>query len=380
MGSDKMGSELQQWGLTGQELERLRAHLSGTEIKTVEQLPATWPDALLLVSAAHSIEFVRWAQDRTNALGDPPLPILIYLPPDTLEPDETSFYCNGYVSDEDWTRLNILVDCPEALEAETAAADVPIAFLQRLKVPIWNVPIARIPFHDSVRNRPDSRIRQLLTDSPQSYFAFVEALESNRLLAAMSPAPSHAIQLSLCLSGILESAGNLVAQMQSRTEDEIEQFRAAVVAPLVAALYSPLQSQLITATAGAGQVTLRGAHQTERVASHKEKGNDKSDPIDRVLETLALDSTVPVRLEMAGCKVDILLDGIDEEGAIIFRNLRCPNPVAKFCVEIWDGEQPLLIQQSETDPLNGERRVVIPFALWNDVIHEADQLFIFSEE
>jgi hypothetical protein len=103
--------------------------------------------------------------------------VLLYRPAGVPEPDEGWEYLDGMVSDDDWSRLETLLECPYVLDAELAAADVRAPFLRNLRRPVARLRMAEVPFGDSEWDRPDSEIRQHLATCVPCRAAFNEALE-----------------------------------------------------------------------------------------------------------------------------------------------------------------------------------------------------------
>lgn len=170
-------------GLTAEQTAAVRVRAPDVEVERLAALPARAPEGLLIVSAAKMDEFAQWAEERMREEGIQPRPVLLYLPVGVQEPDEAWEYYDGAVSDEDWTALDTLLECPRVLDAELAAADVRAHFLRDYETaqrPFRTV--AEIPFGDVEWDKSDSEMRQHLATCVTCRAAFNEALERRRLL------------------------------------------------------------------------------------------------------------------------------------------------------------------------------------------------------
>jgi hypothetical protein len=172
-----MEYKLLAWGFTPSDLEEVQAHVPEAEVSPLTTSPEGALEGPLLVNAAKVDEFVQWAEERTLKDGIQPGPVLLHLPAGVPAPDEAWEYCDGMVSDDDWSRLETLLECPHVLDAESAAADVRAPFLGNLRRPVAGLRMAEIPFGDSEWDRPDSEIRQHLATCVTCRAAFNESIE-----------------------------------------------------------------------------------------------------------------------------------------------------------------------------------------------------------
>jgi hypothetical protein len=230
-----MEPKLLAWGFAPRELEEVKACVTEAEVAMLTTLPERAPELPLLVSAAKVSEFVQWAEARTMEDGIQPKPVLLYRPAGMPEPDAAWGYCDGVVSDDDWSRLETLLECPHVLDAELAAADVPARFLRNLTCPVTKLPVAKIPFGDPEWDHADSEIRQHLATCVTCRAAFNAALEWRMALREqmLRPEPKRQKWIVMQFTPI------------APPEQQQQWVLAALLAALVAAQMRPRAKRLL---------------------------------------------------------------------------------------------------------------------------------------
>jgi hypothetical protein len=253
------------YGLSDEELAAVRARVPDAAVERLTALPDRAPEELLIVGAAAFGEFVQWAERRTQEDGIQPRPVLLYGGQVDNLPDEGWEYYDGVVSDEDWERLDALLECPHVLDAELAAADVRAHFLRDLKRPVTELRVGEILFGDSEWNRPESEMRQHLATCVTCRAAFNEALEWRMNLRGQLlewPAPKMVVQVAgeqavqerpvwqewLAAKMVVKMAGEQAVQERRR--------QTALAALLTALLAAQLRARTIQLMGERGAVTV----------------------------------------------------------------------------------------------------------------------------
>lgn len=234
------------YGLSDEELAAVRARVPDAAVERLTALPDRAPEELLIVGAAAFGEFVQWAERRTQEDGIQPRPVLLYGGQVDNLPDEGWEYYDGVVSDEDWERLDALLECPHVLDAELAAADVRAHFLRDLKRPVTELRVGEIPFGDSEWNRPESEMRQHLATCVTCRAAFNEALEWRMNLRGQLLRPVW--QEWLAAKMVVQVAGEQAVQERRR--------QTALAALLTALLAAQLRARTIQLMGERGAVTV----------------------------------------------------------------------------------------------------------------------------